>query len=195
MGLDFLFAGFLSTNTLDYCYTFRQKVLLRKSSLSPWRFLTGVAMEYVLRYASASPSGTASASDLVSPRFPRLLLHGNFLSQKLCGYAFKTHISSSPNRSDSFMKRMAHFQEVLSLLRLELIASMFFLRCCSARQWCLLRHKRFLSKRSYQHETGIIKLIAACVAWKKRRHQPLNCRKLSFNVLIAKTPRFGYYIL
>ena len=153
-------ASLLSTNTLDYCYTFRQKALLRNSSLSPRRFLTGVAMEYVLRYVSASPSGTASAFDLVSPRFPRLLLHGNFLSQTLCGYAFKTHISSSPNRSDSFMKRMAHFQEVLSLLRLELIASMFFLRCCSARQWCLLRHKRFLSKRSYQHKTGIIKLIA-----------------------------------
>ena len=62
------------------CYTFRQKALLRNSSLSPWTFLTGVAMEYVLRYASASPSGTASASDLVSPCFPRLLLHGNFKS-------------------------------------------------------------------------------------------------------------------
>ena len=37
-------------------------------------------MEYVLRYVSASPSGTASAFDLVSPRFPRLLLHGNFKS-------------------------------------------------------------------------------------------------------------------
>lgn len=96
-------ASLLSTNTLDYCYTFRQKALLRNSSLSPRRFLTGVAMEYVLRYASASPSGTASASDLVSPRFPRLLLHGNFLSQTLCGYAFKTHISSSPNRRDSFI--------------------------------------------------------------------------------------------
>lgn len=121
-------ASFLSTNTLDYCYTFRQKVLLRNSSLSPWRFLTGVAMEYVLRYASASPSGTASASDLVSPRFPRLLLHGNFLSQTLCGYAFKTHISSSPNRSDSFFvwKRWHIFKRFLSLLRLELIASMFF---------------------------------------------------------------------
>ena len=121
-------ASFLSTNTLDYCYTFRQKVLLRNSSLSPWRFLTGVAMEYVLRYASASPSGTASASDLVSPRFPRLLLHGNFLSQTLCGYAFKTHISSSPNRSDSFIiwKRWHIFKRFLSLLRLELIASMFF---------------------------------------------------------------------
>ena len=121
-------ASFLSTNTLDYCYTFRQKVLLRNSSLSPWRFLTGVAMEYVLRYASASPSGTASASDLVSPRFPRLLLHGNFLSQTLCGYAFKTHISSSPNRSDSFIiwKGWHIFKRFLSLLRLELIASMFF---------------------------------------------------------------------
>ena len=75
-------------------------------------------MEYVLRYASASPSGTASASDLVSPRFLRLLLHGNFLSQTLCGYAFKTHISSSPNRSDSFiiMKKMAHFQEVFEFI-------------------------------------------------------------------------------
>ena len=121
-------ASFLSTNTLDYCYTFRQKVLLRNSSLSPWRFLTGVAMEYVLRYASASPSGTASATDLVSPRFPRLLLHGNFLSQTLCGYAFKTHISSSPNRSDNFIiwKRWHIFKRFLSLLRLELIASMFF---------------------------------------------------------------------
>lgn len=37
-------------------------------------------MEYVLRYVSASPSGTASAFDLVSPRFSRLLLHGNFKS-------------------------------------------------------------------------------------------------------------------
>ena len=62
------------------CYTFRQKALLRNSSLSPRRFLTGVAMEYVLRYVSDSPSGTASAFDLVSPRFPRLLLHGNFKS-------------------------------------------------------------------------------------------------------------------
>ena len=62
------------------CYTFRQKALLRNSSLSPRRFLTGVAMEYVLRHVSASPSGTASAFDLVSPRFPRLLLHGNFKS-------------------------------------------------------------------------------------------------------------------
>ena len=67
-------ASLLSTNTLDYCYTFRQKALLRNSSLSPRRFLTGVAMEYVLRYVSAS------ASDLVSPRFPWLLLHGNFKS-------------------------------------------------------------------------------------------------------------------
>ena len=73
-------ASLLSMNALDYCYTFRQKALLRKSSLSPRRFLTGVAMEYVLRYVSASPSGTASAFDLVSPRFPRLLLHGNFKS-------------------------------------------------------------------------------------------------------------------
>lgn len=72
-------ASLLSTNALDY-YTFRQKALLRNSSLSPRRFLTGVAMEYVLRYVSASPSGTASAFDLVSPRFPRLLLHGNFKS-------------------------------------------------------------------------------------------------------------------
>ena len=154
-------ASLLSTNTLDYCYTFRQKALLRNSSLSPRRFLTGFAMEYVLRYVSASPSGTASAFDLVSPRFPRLLLHGNF-SQTLCGYAFKTHISSSPNRSDSFIiwKRWHIFKRFLSLLRLELIASLFFLRCCSARQWCLLRHKRFLSKRSCQHKTGIIKLIA-----------------------------------
>ena len=62
------------------CYTFRQKALLRNSSLSPRRFLTGVAMEYVLRYVSASPSGTASTFDLVSPRFPRLLLHGSFKS-------------------------------------------------------------------------------------------------------------------
>lgn len=154
-------ASLLSTNTLDYCYTFRQKALLRNSSLSPRRFLTGVAMEYVLRYASASPSGTASASDLVSPRFPWLLLPA-ILSQTLCGYAFKTHISSSPNRSDSFIiwKRWHIFKRFLSLLRLELIASIFFLRCCSAIQWCLLRHKRFLSKRSYQHKTGIIKLIA-----------------------------------
>ena len=96
-------ASLLSTNALDYCYTFSQKALLRNSSLSPRRFLTGVAMEYVLRYVSASPSGTASAFDLVSPRFPRLLLHVNFLSQTLCVYAFKTHISSSPNRSDSFI--------------------------------------------------------------------------------------------
>lgn len=59
---------------------FSSKALLRNSSLSPRRFLTGVAMEYVLRYVSASPSGTASAFDLVSPRFPRLLLHGNFKS-------------------------------------------------------------------------------------------------------------------
>lgn len=84
------------------------------------------------------------------------------LSQTLCGYAFKTHISSSPNRSDSFIiwKRWHIFKRFLSLLRLELIASIFFLRCCSAIQWCLLQHKRFLSKRSYQHKTGIIKLIA-----------------------------------
>ena len=59
---------------------FSSKSPLRNSSLSPRRFLTGVAMEYVLRYVSASPSGTASALDLVSPRFPRLLLHGNFKS-------------------------------------------------------------------------------------------------------------------
>lgn len=78
--IDMAAASLLSTNTLDYCYTFRQKALLRNSSLSPRRFLTGVAMEYVLRYVSDSPSGTASAFDLVSPRFPRLLLHGNFKS-------------------------------------------------------------------------------------------------------------------
>ena len=84
------------------CYTFRQKALLRNSSLSPRRFLTGVAMEYVLRYVSASPFGTASAPDLISPRFPWLLLPA-ILSQTLCGYAFKTHISSSPNRRDSFI--------------------------------------------------------------------------------------------
>ena len=81
------------------CYTFRQKALLRNSSLSPRRFLTGVAMEYVLRYVSASPSGTASAFDLVF----RGCFYTAILSQTLCGYAFKTHISSSPNRRESFI--------------------------------------------------------------------------------------------
>lgn len=63
-------------------------LLLYFSSKSPFaqlfsfaaEILDRGAMEYVLRYVSASPSGTASAFDLVSPRFPRLLLHGNFKS-------------------------------------------------------------------------------------------------------------------
>ena len=68
-------ASLLSTNALDYCV-----ILFVKKPFCATLLLTGVAMEYVLRYVSASPSGTASAFDLVSPRFPRLLLHGNFKS-------------------------------------------------------------------------------------------------------------------
>ena len=110
-------ASLLSTNTLDYCYTFRQKALLRNSSLSPRRFLTGVAMEYVLRYASASPSGTASASDLVSPRFPWLLLHGNFNSDAVWIRFQNAHFFLSKQKWQFYyMKKMAHFQEVFEFI-------------------------------------------------------------------------------
>ena len=155
-------ASLLSTNALDYCVI----LFVKKPFCATLLFRRGDSW----RGLQWNMCWDTQASLHLEPP-PRLILflrvfRGCFytaiLSQTLCGYAFKTHISSSPNRRDSFIiwKRWHIFKRFLSLLRLELIASMFFLRCCSAIQWRLLRHKRFLSNSSYQHKTDIIKLIA-----------------------------------
>ena len=113
-------ASLLSTNALDYCVIlfvkkpFCATLLFRRGD--SWR-----GLQWNMCWDTQAPLHLEPPPRLILfLRVFRGCFYTAILSQTLCGYAFKTHISSSPNRRDSFiiwnMKKMAHFQEVFEFI-------------------------------------------------------------------------------
>lgn len=96
-------ASLLSTNALDYCVI----LFVKKPFCATLLFRRGDSwqgLQWNMCWDTQAPLHLEPPPRLILfLRVFRGCFYTAILSQTLCGYAFKTHISSSPNRRDSFI--------------------------------------------------------------------------------------------